>query len=201
MAQADSVNEEQWNDYLGLLYKDDEVNEVEGVDDDVWEKITVNIDSGAVESCVPPGVGKCVKVRANQSSKTKTGMLYRAANDSPIKVHGEMHFKGVNDSGNRLNMIMQVADVKVPLGSVSRIVNAGNAVTFDERGGIIVNRRTGRVTKLRENKGSYEFDMWVPNSGTGICGVNSENNQQGYGKDKAKFKELTNLGFTWRDLL
>ena len=61
-----------------------------------------------------------------------------------------------------MNMTFQVTDVRNPLGSVYRMVQSGNTVTFDDKGGRIINKKTGKITPIRENRGAYELDVWLP---------------------------------------
>ena len=56
----------------------------------------------------------------------------------------------------------QVAEVSGALGSVYQICRAGNRICFDESGGVIVNMQSGRAIPIKQNKGSYEMDLWMP---------------------------------------
>ena len=59
-------------------------------------------------------------------------------------------------------MTFQAAPVAKPLGSVKRICQAGHYVIFDEDGSYIVNKATGELNWLREQRGNYMLDAWIP---------------------------------------
>ena len=58
-------------------------------------------------------------------------------------------------------MKLTSADVRKPLASVMKIVQKGNRVVFDPNGSYIEHKH-GHKTSLREEKGVYVFDVWVP---------------------------------------
>ena len=63
-------------------------------------------------------------------------------------------------------MTFQVAPVRKPLGSASRIVKQGNRVVFDEDENgnnisNILNKRTGVEIAINDKPNGYSFDMWV----------------------------------------
>jgi hypothetical protein len=67
----------------------------------------------------------------------------------------------MSGEGIPINMVMQVCDVKRVLGSVSRFVDAGIRVVFDEGGSYIHNKTSGKTMQLRREGGVYKFDLWV----------------------------------------
>ena len=77
--------------------------------DGKWERIPVNIDSGAIDTVMPPSVAKYFNTIQTEMSQKGPG--FRAANGSPIKHHGQKTLKGIGDHYQPLNMIAQVADV------------------------------------------------------------------------------------------
>ena len=48
-----------------------------------WEKIPVTVDSGAIDSVIPPSLAQHVQVK--QTAASRQGLQYRAANGTPIK--------------------------------------------------------------------------------------------------------------------
>ena len=129
-----------------------------------WEKIPVTVDSGAIDSVIPNSLATHVQVK--QTAASRQGLQYRAANGTPIKNEGEKTLRGYTGDGNQVSMTMQVAKVTKPLGSVRAMVKANNMVVFDEGNSYILDKATGRKTKVNEVNGAYVFDLWVPrNSG------------------------------------
>ena len=60
-------------------------------------------------------------------------------------------------------MTFQIAEVNKILASVSRIVEGGNRVVFDnpQIGSYIENKTNGNRTYLRQANGVYYMDVWV----------------------------------------
>ena len=125
-----------------------------------WEKIVLKVDSGAIDTCIPPHVGQHFRLSESNMSRNQEG--YRAANGTKIKNHGERSVCGLTDDWNSFKLKTQVADVRTPLGSVYHMVKSGNTVIFHEGGGEIRNNHSGRVIPIKERSGSYEVDLWVP---------------------------------------
>ena len=65
-------------------------------------------------------------------------------------------------------IVFQVVEkVKDNLASVRKICGAGNRVVFDDaspEGSYILNKASGRKTKIELKNGNYIFKMWVPKS-------------------------------------
>ena len=87
---------------------------------------------------------------------------YKAANGTSIKNHGQRNLSAMDESWNPFKMEAQVADVSTSLGSVFQICRSGNIVAFDDQGGVVMNKTTGRRIPIKLRQGSYEMDMWVP---------------------------------------
>ena len=133
----------------------DQVSEDQG-----WEKITLKVDSGAIDTCIPPSVGKAFKLE--ESAMSKYNAEYRAANGTKIKNHGQRKISAMDESWSPFKLEAQVVDVSTALGSVFHMCNSGNIVAFDNQGGLVINKATGRRMPIKLRQGSYEVDMWVP---------------------------------------
>ena len=59
-------------------------------------------------------------------------------------------------------MKFQVTDVNKALGAVKPLCAAGNKVVFDDEGSYILNKATGKITKMEEKRGVYVIRVWVP---------------------------------------
>ena len=97
-----------------------------------WEKISLEIDSGAIDTAIPPHVAQAFPTKSTESSRA--GIGYRAANGSKIPTYGERQVQGVTDGWMPFNIKTQVAGVKSPLGSVMHMIKAGNFLVFDTQG-------------------------------------------------------------------
>ena len=70
-------------------------------------------------------------------------------------------------------MTFQVAQVTKPLCAVSKICEKGHTTAFDEDGSYIKNKKTGKVTHLKKERGVYVMDAAVVNQGNWM-GNNNE---------------------------
>ena len=128
-----------------------------------WERIPVKLDSGAVDTVMPPDVGQYFNLIETDLSKNGPG--FNAANGSHIAHYGKRKIRGMNDEYRALNMTAQVAGVKNTLMSVYQVLLAGNAVHFETGNSYIENTWTGSRTPIIEKHGSFEIGLWVPKSG------------------------------------
>ena len=135
------------------------INEIKNHKRPGWEVINVKIDSGAIDSCLPKSAGSGFQIK--ESKMSKEGSMYRAANGTSIRNYGEKDLKGWTKEGTPFNFKTQVADVKNALGSVYHMVKSGNRVEFNEKGGKIINVKTGQEIPIHERGGSYEIDLWI----------------------------------------
>ena len=125
-----------------------------------WERIRVQIDSGAVDTVGPKSAGKAFPI--NPTKASKAGKNYIAANGSAIKNYGERVIKGDTDNCITVSMPMQVADVKRVLMSTHKMNETGLKVVLDGVNSYFVEKRTGKSTPIKYEHGKYLFDIWAP---------------------------------------
>ena len=89
----------------------------------------MKIDSGAIDTVMPPSVAQHCPIIETDMSKNGPG--FRAANGTAIRHFGERSLNGLSDQVQPLGMKAQVADVKSTLGSVNQMLKAGNIVHFE----------------------------------------------------------------------
>ena len=125
-----------------------------------WERIALKIDSGAIDTVMPPTVARHFPLEATERSKNGDG--YLAANNSVIPHYGMRKLRGQSDAYKPMTMIAQVAGVKSALVSVHRLLEAGNRVHF-ERGNCYVEHVKSKIrTNMIERNGTFEVGFWVP---------------------------------------
>ena len=164
---------------------------------DGWEKVNIQVDSGAIDTLAPKGVAVGVPIREAKAAKLKMG--YVAAKGTKIENHGERVLKGVTDEGLGVKMEMQVADVKRSLASVYRMKQAGNGVVFGGSASYVRNKQTGSVTPIIEENGKYVFNIWIKQNS-----VSSQKPGVGRANENrfaalAEREEPRESGFSWRD--
>jgi len=162
------------------------INEIAS-DNGRWEKITVAIDSGAVDSVGPKTMATDVGIRDTPASRA--GLKYRAANGTSIDNYGEKTIQGVTKQGRKVGMTFQIADVTKPLGAVRAMLAAGNKVVFETGNSYIEDKTRTIRTPIEERNGGYVFDIWRPK-----LGVN-QNGTINIGRYQALMEDGGNKGF------
>ena len=123
-------------------------------------------DSGAVVFVAPPSFAPGVKLQPSEASRK--GIHYKTASGHHIPNRGEKVIKAVDSDGKKTRSVWQIADVTKPLAGLTATVRAGNKVVFDEEGGnnlsYIYNKESKAVIPIEENRGQYEFDLFIPRS-------------------------------------
>ena len=125
-----------------------------------WERISVKIDSGAIDTVMPPSVAKYFDTVQTEMSQKGPG--FRAANGSAIKHYGQKTLEGVGDHYQPLNMTAQVADVKTTLGSVNQMLKAGNRVHFETGNCYVEDTCTVKRTKIKEKGAHSKWESGCP---------------------------------------
>ena len=124
-----------------------------------WERIPLKIDSGAVDTVIPPSVAETVPTE--QTEQSVHGAGFRAANGTPIKHFGQKTVIGCTDQGEPIRFVGQVADVRTPLCSVFQMMEDGNQIHFEKGNCYIRHAATGRITEIVEKNGAFEVGVWV----------------------------------------
>ena len=128
-----------------------------------WQWLELTVDSGAVDTVVPPTSVKSYE----PSQATQAGFVYQSADGTEIPHLGETRLQGKTELGNTIGMTVQVAEITKPLGSVKKMVAAGNRVVFDSEGSYIEEKGTGLRTKIHERNGTYALDLWIKSQESG----------------------------------
>jgi len=145
--------------------RDKELNNVENVNGGarLMRKGKVTVDSGAEDSVWPASRVRWDKVVDSEDSLKGIGFV--AANGEKMTNYGSTQVEFAKDGKTR-RMNFAVTDCKKPLASVSKIVEKGNRVVFDELGSYILNKATGEKIALEKERGTYvmvvEFEVETP---------------------------------------
>ena len=138
---------------INILEKHEEKN-IDNVKEDEWEPMPrpLVIDSGAAETVIPSEWFPLHDTLESHGSKS--GVYYTTADGTPVYNEGEKTLTmSTLDGEHARKMTFQVARVNKALGSVSKIVNNGNRVVFDQSGSYIENTWTKDRIWLREDNG------------------------------------------------
>ena len=139
------------------LEQQNEISEISC--DGQWEKIRVQVDSGAFDWVTPRHTATHIPIIETEASKN--GMHYSAANGSDIKAYGEKEVTGLFDEGFGMRAKMQVADVKRTLASVMSMNRTGNRVVLDGQNSFVENKKTGKRVQIHVEGNQYVFYIWV----------------------------------------
>ena len=126
----------------------------------------MTVDSGAEDS-VWPASHVCWE-EVEETEESINGVGFVAANGTRMENYGKTKKKFKKD-GKEKAMNFAVTDCKKPLASVSKIVDKGNRVVFDEEESFIENKKTGEKIMLERERGTYvmvvEFEVGTKKDG------------------------------------
>ena len=150
----------------GPLYCEDsidmELNNMSTEYQEGWKPVSILVDSGASDSVAPSGFFPDIPVYETNASKAN--LMYTAAGGNKIRNEGMCMPKLYSENGKAYALSFQVAGVSKALGAVSRIVDAGNRVVFDD-GCYTVNKATGDRTPIRIENGQFMIHVYVRKDG------------------------------------
>ena len=84
-----------------------------------------------------------------------------AANGSRIPNLGQMVVAFENSLGAAGEILFQVAQITKPLVNISKLIDDGHQVVFDQRASYIVHKETGKKMMLRREGGVFIIDALV----------------------------------------
>ena len=117
------------------------------------------IDSGAADHVMPLGWLTWIGVMASAGSLR--GLHYVAASGTRIPNKGQQTVKFLTQSGTWAQWIFQVAAVNKPLVSVSKLIDDGWRVVFDEEASYLKHKKTGNMINIRRERGVFVVDAFV----------------------------------------
>ena len=89
------------------------------------------VDSGAVDNVLPKSV--CTEYPLEATSKSQSGVGFKGANGSHIKHFGQRRLRVKTSAGSNMITTWEVADVRKPLISASRLLDRGHKLVSDEK--------------------------------------------------------------------
>ena len=122
------------------------------------EWVEMVMDSGAGDHVAPKD---WMPEYPRMDTDRSLGSSFTSATGEEMPNYGEKQVLMLTSSGTMNAMRVQTSNTKKFLGSVSRVMKAGNRVVFDEDGSYVVNKATGETTWMREERGIFKIDVWV----------------------------------------
>ena len=92
---------------------------------------------------------------------SQAGHTYHGADGSVIPNLGRTSVAFTGSSGHQSGLHFHVAQITQPLVSVAQLVDAGNVVAFDDKGGWIHHLKSGRRIRLPRVGNAFVLDMKV----------------------------------------
>ena len=84
------------------------------------------VDSGALQV-------SCTEYALETTSMSQSGVEFKGANGPHIKHYGQRRFRVKTSAGSNMNTTWEVADVRKPLISASRLLERGHKLALDEK--------------------------------------------------------------------
>ena len=108
--------------------------------------------------CKRPWTSLFTRELRRASGRSERWALRAAASGSPIRVDGDARLAFVRDGKKCCKKFLD-ADVKIPLASVSAIVDEGNIVVFGPRESYIENTSTVQRIPVSRRKGVFVVQL------------------------------------------
>ena len=118
------------------------------------------VDSSAVDNVLPKSV--CTEYPLEATSKSQSGVGFEGANGSRIKHFGQGRFRVKTSAKNNMNTTWEVADVRKPLISASRLLERGHKLVSDETSRIQC--KNGDTIPLERTGSFFTARLWIPKS-------------------------------------
>ena len=151
------------SDLFGLDRGDDPITTINSVaerNDKIrgGKELLAFLDSGAVDNAFLKSV--CAEYPQEATSKSQRGVGLKGANGSHTKHHGQQRFRVNTSAGSEMNTTWEVADVRKPLISASRLLERGHKLVLDEKRRIQC--KTGDTIPLERTGSLFAVRLWIP---------------------------------------
>ena len=124
------------------------------------EYIWALMDSGSFENIANHQL-HFPQARLRPSGLQKRGIKSVAANGTEISMSEEMVIKAFTDEGEKAKITFQNGDVQMPILSVDKL-SANHDSFFNDVGGKLIHRKTGKETKFIKKYGVYFIRLAIP---------------------------------------
>ena len=121
----------------------------------------LTVDSGAADHVMPIGWLPAILFAIVQSIGSRMGLHYVAADGTIIPNVGQQHVKFMTTEGTWMGILFQLAAINKPLVSVSKLIEDGYQVIFDDAGSYILHKKTKNIVRMRKQKGVFVIDCYV----------------------------------------
>ena len=156
-----NVEESESDDLCGVDWGDEDAGDVNAVDagsgGGTKQYVLAYVDSGAVDNVLPKAM--CPDVPVTQTARSRSGVGFKGANGSHIRHYGQKLLQVVTDQGKHMTTKWEVADVRKPLISASRLLEKGHKVVLD--GDPRIQCKGGGHIALQKVGSLFAVKLWV----------------------------------------
>ena len=151
------------SDLFGLGWGDDPIATINSVTERNdrtrgGKELLAFADSGAVDNVLPKSV--CTEYPLEATSKSQSGIGFKGGNGSRIKHYGQRRFRVKTSAGYNMNTTWEVADVRKPLISASRLLERGRKLVLDEK--LRIQCKSGDTIPLERTGSLFAVRLWIP---------------------------------------
>ena len=125
-------------------------------------KRAFTVDSGAADNVMP--IMWIIGMIITKSIGSMAGLMYVAANGSNSPNVCQTKIVFMSGGGVWAKWMFQIAAINEPLVSVSKFVETGHRVVFDDEdagGSFIENKQTKAIIKMRKERGVFIVDAYI----------------------------------------
>ena len=119
----------------------------------------LTVDSGEADHVMPAGWLWFLKVRPSPGSRS--GLHYVAANGARLPNQGQSRLRFMSSEGAIASILFQIAAINKPLVSVSKLVDDGYDVIFNNVESYIINKETGKKIIMKRERGVFVIDAYA----------------------------------------
>jgi hypothetical protein len=124
------------------------------------QHVDILVDSGAVDSCCPRDFATAVPTEKGEVKR------FVSLQGAPIRHYGEKDVTvKIEETGEEAKIKMQVTNCKSAVMSVAKVCDKGNRVVFEQDGGWIEEKRTGRRIGLKRINNLYLLKAKIEENG------------------------------------
>ena len=117
------------------------------------------IDSGAADHVMPIGWLAWILVVASLGQLK--GLHYVSASGTRMPNKGQQVIKFLTHGGTWASWTFQLAAINKPLVSVSKLIDDGWRVVFDDEASYLIHKKTKRTIQLQRERGVFTIDAFV----------------------------------------
>ena len=147
-----------YSSQLGLLGLDNSKTATTHAESGDWVVVESIVDSGAARSVCP--IHFCDSFG---TQKPPAGVVehFKTATGARVPNEGKRTIRSFGDNGAILSTTYSVADIAVPLDSVSQMCDSGSTVIFNKHGGRVIGSNGAVICQFDRKNDTYVRRSWI----------------------------------------